>query len=428
MPPWFRRRAYLHFDLPIGASRAKSIATSPRQVERHSFYPFIYSIVETIKTTRDPKTKKIQRKKKKREISYACHVDSHIYSYYSWLLMRRYEQEISAKQLAQCVLAFRSLGKSNIDFAYDAFEEIAKRQNCEVIAFDIKGFFDNLDHGILKRAWVALLGKPTLPRDHYAVFRSITRWSRVRKDKLFSSLNISIHNPRPKGLTRRRLCTPSQFRTKVRDAALIEVNNQSHGIPQGSPISAVLSNIYMMSFDEKISSFAKSIDARYMRYCDDMIVIAPNGNAKAIKNFVDTQIAEVKLEIQTEKTEERQFSMSSDGIIRADKPLQYLGFTFDGCQVHIRPSSMAHYFEKMRMGVKVALKATKKRNQARLSRGQTPKPLHLKQLFRRYSYLGRRNFISYGQRSALKMSSVNPTSIKHQLTPLWAKFQKAIGP
>jgi hypothetical protein len=187
MPPWFRQRAYLHFDLPIGASRAKLIATSPRQVERHSFYPFIYSIVETIKTTRDPKTKKIQRKKKGREISYACHVDSHIYSYYSWLLMRRYEQEISAKQLGQCVLAFRSLGKSNIDFAYGAFEEIAKRQNCEVIAFDIKGFFDNLDHGILKRAWVSLLGKPTLPRDHYTVFRSITRWSRVRRDKTFQS-------------------------------------------------------------------------------------------------------------------------------------------------------------------------------------------------------------------------------------------------
>jgi hypothetical protein len=184
----------------------------------------------------------------------------------------------------------------------------------------------------------------------------------------------------------------------------------------------------MMSFDEKMSGFVNSIGATYMRYCDDMIVIAPNGSAKAVKNFVDTQISQVKLDIQTEKTEERQFSMSPDGIIKADKPLQYLGFTFDGCQVRIRPSSMAHYFEKMRMGVKVALKATEKRNQARLSRGQAPKPLHRKQLFRRYSYLGRRNFISYGQRSALKMSTMSPASIKHQLTPLWAKFRKAIGP
>lgn len=57
---------------------------------------------------------------------------------------------LSERGLCDCVLAFRSLGKNNIHFANDAFKEIQRRESCEAIGLDIKGFFDNLDHALVK--------------------------------------------------------------------------------------------------------------------------------------------------------------------------------------------------------------------------------------------------------------------------------------
>jgi retron-type reverse transcriptase len=48
------------------------------------------------------------------------------------------------------------------------------------------------------------------------------------------------------------------------------------GIPQGSPISALLSNIYMFSFDKHMKNYVDSIGGKYFRYCDDMLLIVPS--------------------------------------------------------------------------------------------------------------------------------------------------------
>lgn len=53
-----------------------------------------------------------------------------------------------------------------------------------VLCFDITGFFDNLDHAILKRRLKELLGVTELPPDWYAVFRHVTRFSRVERRAL----------------------------------------------------------------------------------------------------------------------------------------------------------------------------------------------------------------------------------------------------
>lgn len=421
--PWFRRRRYIHFDLPTNAKQARAITSSPLEVERHAFYPCIYSVVATLKVSRDPTTKKVERKLKERDIAYAAHMDSHIYSYYAWQLSQLYEKKVAALQLGNSVLAFRALGKSNIDFAGDAFAEILKRGGCDVVAFDIKGFFDNLDHLLLKRAWAAIIGADRLPADHYNVFRSLTRWCRVRKQDLYRQLGISIHNPNGGNVRRRRICTPEEFRRCVRGSVVLERNSTDRGIPQGSPMSAVLSNIYMLNFDERMDEFARSIGARYMRYCDDMIVIGPTGQGASIKAFVQSCITDVKLEIQAEKTEDRVFSANDLGVVSTDKPLQYLGFIFDGKDTRIRSSSMMRYFDRMRRGVSVTKKAAKKRNRRRRLRGDSIRPVHLKTIYRRYSYIGRRNFLSYGQRAAAAMDA---KAIRAQLKPLWGKLAAAL--
>ncbi|MGA4817530.1 hypothetical protein ACPA9J_34660 [Pseudomonas aeruginosa] len=107
---------------------------------------------------------------------YQPEIPDTLYSYYCDLLNQAYEGHLAKVRWASAILAFRALGKSNIDFARDAFLDIAARKSCCVIAIDIKGFFDNLDHTHLKNAWRAILDTSHLPDDHYAVFRSPAKY------------------------------------------------------------------------------------------------------------------------------------------------------------------------------------------------------------------------------------------------------------
>ncbi|MFA0570650.1 hypothetical protein [Vibrio gallaecicus] len=127
---WFRPRTYLHFDLPINVKKASKIVYNPDLVAKHAFYPLINYTIEINKIGKDPiKKTVIHRPPKPRPISYPAHVDSHIYAYYSKLLNLEYEKKVRSNGLHDSILAFRSLGKSNIDFAFDAFNEIKKQVN-----------------------------------------------------------------------------------------------------------------------------------------------------------------------------------------------------------------------------------------------------------------------------------------------------------
>ena len=174
---WFKKRGYLHFDKPITDEHALDIVTNSRSVATHSFLPFITFTATTFKVQKDKGTNAINKTVKERPIAYSSHVDSHIYSYYASILEKVYEEELKKHRISGNVLAFRALGKSNIEFAYEAFQEIKIRGDCSAVALDLSKFFDTLDHGFLKKAWCRLIGVDKLPEDHYAVFKAITKFS-----------------------------------------------------------------------------------------------------------------------------------------------------------------------------------------------------------------------------------------------------------
>lgn len=418
---WYKSRGYIHFDRPVNKAAALEIVSNSEAVAKHAFYPFIRYVAQTQKVFFDNSTGKVMKKAPKpRPISYAAHVDSHIYSYYCEQLSRAYEGHLAKVQWSSAVLAFRALGKSNIHFARDAFLDIAKRDSCCVIAIDIKGFFDNLDHAHLKKAWQTLLGCSQLPDDHYAVYRSITKFSFVCRDQVYEALGLSRNNPKH---GRKRICEPHEFRVKVREGGLIQTNKQNKGIPQGSPISAILSNVYMMGFDKQVYAYVDSCGGAYYRYCDDILLIVPLDKEAEAKALIDLRVSEIGLEIQTAKTETCKFTRSVQGL-RSDRPLQYLGFIFDGVNIYLRSSSLARYQDRARRGVRLAKKRMDKVNAKRASRGESHRPLFLKKLYKQYSYLGRRNFVSYGYRAARIMEA--PT-IKKQLKPHWRRLRKRIS-
>lgn len=321
LPDWFRQRRYLHFDEPLSFQKTQALVTDQVAVASHSFWPLLRFTVQTSKIKYNDATDKLESRPKNRPISYAAHSDSQIFGYYCELLAKRYEALIEARGLSDAVLAFRAQGKSNIHFAKDAFDEIRSRGDCVAVALDVTKFFDTLDHAQLKARWKALLGVQELPADHFAVFRALTRFATVERNTAFTALGISLNNPRA---NRRRLCEPKEFRSLIRDAGLVVRNEVPFGIPQGTAISAMLSNLYMLDFDVAALAFAATYGGRYMRYCDDMLFIMPKGMTEDIESFADTQIRLMKLEINPTKTDRCEFSVVG-GQQTTSKPLQYLG-------------------------------------------------------------------------------------------------------
>ena len=417
--PWYKTRGYIHFDLPIGVKQAESIATYPERVKRHSFYPFIAYEIKSKKVRKGDDGKSLDIKEKKRPVSYASHVDSHIYTYYTYLLNEAYEKLIKDIRIEDNVLAFRKLGKSNIDFANYAFDEIIKRQFCAVIAFDIEGFFDNLDHSILKESWCRVLGTEKLPDDHYNVFKSLTKFSKVFKEPLYEAFGISKNNPKKKN---KRICEPKHFREVVRKNGMLNVNNANKGIPQGSPISALLSNIYMSKFDEIISNLMGQINGCYLRYCDDILCIVPLAMKNEIINKINKEIGKLKLTINTDKTKTSEYRIVK-GQLTCDQPIQYLGFVFDGHHKLIRSAALARFSERMKSGVRLAKLTRIKYNRIRIKKGQPRQEVYKRKLYERYSHFGQRNFIRYGLRCAETMGS---NAIKKQLKPFWNRLQDEI--
>lgn len=419
-----RRRNYLHFDYPLKSEQVFTYVTNSKNIEKHAFYPFIHFELHSQKIKKtgfkivEGRKKFIVEKqsKKVRPIKYSSHIDGHIYAYYAHILSVNYEKILYEKNLSESVLAFRKLPNSpnNIDFAKNVFVEVKQRQNCSVICLDIKSFFDDLDHIILKKAWLKILELDHLPKDHFQVFKSITKYSYVYKKPLYERLNLSL-NKSHKGL--KRLCSNQEFREKIKTQKIILKNPYNKGIPQGSSISAFLSNIYMLDFDQIMAAKINKLGGKYYRYCDDILIICDTADKNSLLLFAQNSIKKLKLVIQDTKTKIPDFRQ---GICVSKDKLQYLGFIYDGEKVLLRDSGLAQYSKKTNKAIRMTNKKLIKINYARLSKGLEPVQRHHKHIYRRFSFIGQRNYISYALRAARIMQE---PAIKKQIKPHWKKLK-----
>ena len=358
-----QERKYLHFDQKSSISKVKRFVTNPAEIARHYFYPFIRNDIKTKRFKTDKKTGKRNFETKERAIMYASHVDSLIYSFYNIVLNDKYERHLGEQPYQASVLAYRKLGKSNIEFSHEVFQEISEMGECFVLAFDVSKFFDTLDHGILKKSWEKVLGNDFVKhKDHQNVYNSLTKFAYVLKNDLDKEFEI---DKLPEGKRLFRYCSGKEFRERVRKNKLVKSNVEKKGIPQGSPISALLSNIYMLDFDK--SAFQKIVVENagiYRRYCDDILVVCRPEVADEIESWIYNEIKNIFfLDIQKEKTEKyRLVNVTGNGIYRPinvstgkKRNIQYLGFEYDGDHIFIRSSSVSKYYRRMKYRVHSAV-------------------------------------------------------------------------
>ncbi len=421
-----KKRRYLHFDPKINflsnISDLKTFFSDPRKVAKHAFYPFIKSdiVFPRYKKTGEfnEKGKPVRKlDNKQRPIAYASHFDAFIYSWYSTVLTENYDKKTRELGIYDCVLAYLEKNKSNIEFAHEVFEYIKSKGDCVALAFDITSFFDGLDHEHLKKMWSIVLKEKRLPEDHFNVYKSVTSYTTVQKARVEAEFDII--SKRENKIRIDRICTPEQFREKVRKGGMIEKNEfrnkvtgstrngQICGVPQGSPISACLSNIYMIDFDVEINQVIRKLGGLYRRYCDDIVVIVNPEDASKVKGIILEAIVNYHLEINDSKTEITHFKNDGNGKLRGfdgasgtakEKNMQYLGFEFNGENAYIRASSLARYYRRMTARIRENLKAAYGSN-------SIGSKIFKKKLYNRYTEKGERNFISYAERAYEYMES-----------------------
>lgn len=279
--------------------------------------------------------------------------------------------------------------------ASNAFAEIGKRGNCRAICMDIEDFFGSINHQILLFNLKMILGVERLTPDWFAVYKSMTKFSWIDIEALCNELNIDAKNqPRP-------LCATETYRTIVRkEARLVNKNQNAWGIPQGSPMSAVLSNVYMVTFDNNMFEYMSNINGSYRRYSDDILLISDIGADSGVADVVDNELTKLgrSIKINHEKTERSEFSIVDD-MQHVDRPVTYLGFTFDGEKSKIRDRTISRFYRRMTYAARQAAN-TAKRNDSPL--------VFKRKLFRHFSHLGKANLYSYARRAAAAMDDMTP--------------------
>lgn len=171
-----------------------------------------------------------------------------------------------------------------------------------------------------------------------------------------------------------------------------------------------------------MKQYVENIGGEYYRYCDDMLFIVPKDEKDRIAGEAEKRLNKLKVHLNPNKTERRDFTFSGEKI-SCDKPLQYLGFLFDGNNIYLRSSSLSRYSDRMKKGVKLAKATMRAGNRIRNGKGLQSKSLFKEKIYARYAHVGKRNFLTYGYRAARIMNS---KSIKKQLKPLWNRLQKEL--
>ena len=142
-----------------------------------------------------------------------------------------------------------------------------------VLDADISNFFDTVDHPLLFQRFRELC-------DDEELLSLITQW--------LTALIVDGHKPKVKNTT---------------------------GLPQGCPISPMLANLYLDKFDERMEQEGFKL----VRFADDFLILCKSKpKAEAALQLSESALAELKLQLNNEKTRITTFS----------EGFKYLGYLF----------------------------------------------------------------------------------------------------
>jgi len=123
--------------------------------------------------------------------------------------------------------------------------------------------------------------------------------------ELLQSVARRIVDPRVLHLIKTWLeCPVEETDDRGRKRRTTEARDNRRGIPQGSPISPLLANLYMRRFvlAWKKLGLEQRLGARIVTYADDLVILCWKGNAEEALRHLRTIMGKLKLTVNEEKT------------------------------------------------------------------------------------------------------------------------------
>lgn len=486
---WYKPKGYIHFSPKLGKEQKYFVKHYIlNDLEKHNYFPLIHETLTArrYKAYLNEKSElyrshfdvvKNKSSKKPREIFYANHLDAQIYSYYSnEVFGKKYEVLLSKpenEKISEAVIAYRKIlinpkdvngpGKCNIHFADELFKEIKQRENCVVACYDIENFFPSLNHDYLITCVKELIGIENYTIKEERLINSLINYSYVEMNDIVEQcknieLGIKHKNDFKKSDFDSYFINAKDFREKIAKNNLIRrhkvknKNEKLQGIPQGTPISAFLANLYLFKFDKYITkNLVHDNNCYYRRYSDDIAIIFntfeefEEWNEKIIKEI---SLEPLSLKINDSKTVVSIFSKKENKITCKTKTelsdtfsenhnLKYLGFEYGGENILIKSASLSKFYREMKMSIRRKANranSAKKHNKRYPKRKPKETKLYLTRIYSRFSHLGKNkaksNFLTYAERASETIypnlkGKENP--IKGQLIRAWSIFQKSIN-
>jgi RNA-directed DNA polymerase len=128
-------------------------------------------------------------------------------------------------------------------------------------------------------------------------------------------------------------CSVEETDDRGRKTRTTEAKDQRRGIPQGSPLSPLLANLYMRRFvlGWKKLGLEKRLGTRIVTYADDLVILCRKGRAEEALHQLRAIMGKLKLTVNEEKTRICKVPESE---------FDFLGYTFG--RMYMRTTGKAH--------------------------------------------------------------------------------------
>lgn len=355
--------SYHQFDSPMTINQKEdfwnSIYSSPDIVTKHQFLPMVLREKSFLKfhMVKKNDVKKVVIKPKVRPIVEVAHRDAAIYKLYSTLLSEKYEKKIADAPIYSAATAYRPINKTNIESSHEVMDMVVGLGDAWIIKGDFKGFFDTLNYRILKKQLMQVIGQGNeLPSDWYAVYKSLTQYRTIAASNITDKMNDYAK------LSGKYVHEIRDLDKLITEKKIKVSNKSSRGIPQGTSMSAVMANVYMLEFDKKVCDFISPFGGKYRRYSDDFVVLLPGtlteeDTLKIKSTIIELSKTLVKLTIEKSKTKLLKYDSNNRQIFLIENneyrksAFDYLGFSFDGKRICIRTKSLLKFTRKYHRAV-----------------------------------------------------------------------------
>ncbi len=317
---------------------------------------------------------------KERPIKTTSHRDRILYASWNYYLSEKHKNWIVKNNLKNSISAYvPKTGKFNAHYAKTAFDYLQNRNEYSAIALDIKSFFDNIPHKVLKENLIHLLNiGPKLDRINFSLFKATTKYTYIELDQLKPNLRKLDSGD---GMYMNR---GTQNWKRLRSLNLIK-QNLNEGIPQGLPCSGVLANIVMMQFDLIMKEYANNMGGIYLRYADDIFIASPNKKTIAIlTQKCQSELKKLNLPIAHKKTEEFEYNKS----MASHPTISYLGLNCNGNKISVRRNGINKFYQRTSQYIYSYVHTCMRRN-------IEPSRKKIRAIF---THSGKQNFYSYLRR------------------------------